>query len=171
LLTDAKVRAAKPRSKTYKLADANSLFLMVTPSGGNFWHWKHHYCGGCKSMAFGAWPHVPLADARAKRDEAYNILCEGRDPAVVKKLRIEANLEAGRRTFKRVAREWHENAKLQWAAIHARDVIPSLERVVFPVIGSLPIAEMAPMSSVASSILYLPAEGANFVANCGCNAD
>ena len=34
MLTDAKVRAAKPRSKTYKLSDTNRLFLMVTPSGG-----------------------------------------------------------------------------------------------------------------------------------------
>lgn len=35
MLTDAKVRSAKPRPKSYKLVDANRLFLLVTPSGGN----------------------------------------------------------------------------------------------------------------------------------------
>ena len=45
-------------------------------------------------MAFGAYPLVSLADARSKRDEAYSVLCEGRDPNVAKKLRIEENIEA-----------------------------------------------------------------------------
>lgn len=34
LLTDAKVRAARPRAKSYKLTDSNRLFLLVTPGGG-----------------------------------------------------------------------------------------------------------------------------------------
>jgi len=37
MLTDAKVRPAKPRPKSYKLVDANRLFLMVTPNGGKLW--------------------------------------------------------------------------------------------------------------------------------------
>ncbi|HWI85915.1 MAG TPA: integrase arm-type DNA-binding domain-containing protein [Sphingomonas sp.] len=95
-------------------------------------------------MAFGAYPLVSLADARSKRDESYSVLCEGRDPNVAKKLKIEENLEAGRQTFERVAREWHENAKSQWAKIHAADIIRSLERDVFPTIGTMPIAHLTP---------------------------
>jgi integrase len=144
MLTDAKVRAAKPRLKSYKLTDANRLFLLVTPSGGKLWRWGYSYDGKQKSMAFGAYPLVSLADARGKRDEAYTLLCEGRDPAVAKKLRIEENIEAGRQTFERIAREWHENAKPQWARIHAADVIRSLERDVFPAIGALPVAQLTP---------------------------
>lgn len=144
MLTDAKVRTAKPRPKAYKIADANRLFLMVTPSGGKLWRWNYEYDGKNKTMAFGAYPLISLADAREKRDEAYFILCEGHDPSVVKRLKIEANIEAGRRTFERVAREWYENAKAQWATIHASDVIRSLERDVFPTIGSLPIAQLTP---------------------------
>src|SRR3546814_15826241 len=85
-----------------------------------------------------------MADRRNKSDEAYAGLCEGRDPNVAKKLRIEENIEAGRQTFERVAREWHENAKAQWAKIHAADIIRSLERDVFPSIGALPIAQLTP---------------------------
>ena len=144
MLTDTQVRAAKPRTTSYKLADGNRLYLMVTPSGGKLWRWNYDYDGKQKSMAFGAYPVVSLNDARTRRDEAYNILCEGRDPAVVRKLRIEANIEASRQTFERVAREWHANARPQWAARHADDVIRSLERDVFPAIGNLPIAELTP---------------------------
>lgn len=144
MLTDVKVRTAKPRTKPFKLADTNRLFLLVTPSGGKLWRWNYAYDGKHKTMAFGAYPIVSLADARTKRDEAYTVLCEGRDPGVAKKLKIEANLEAGRQTFERTAREWHDNAKAQWAAIHASDIIRSLERDVFPAIGALPIAQLSP---------------------------
>src|SRR3546814_1899471 len=76
LLTDAKVRAAKPRTKPYKVTDANRLYLLVTPSGGKLWRWNYDYDSKQKSMAFGAYPLVSLADARNKRDEAYSVLCE-----------------------------------------------------------------------------------------------
>jgi hypothetical protein len=97
LLTDAKVRGAKPRTKSYKITDTNRLFLLVTPSGGKLWRWNYNYDGKQKSMAFGCYPLVALAEARSKRDEAYGRLCEGHDPAIERKLKIEANLEAGRR--------------------------------------------------------------------------
>jgi integrase len=144
MLTDAKVRSAKPRPKSYKLVDANRLFLLVTPSGGKLWRWNYYYDGKQKSMAFGAYPAVSLADARAKRDEAAGSLSEGHDPSLAKKLKIEANLEAGRQTFEKIARQWHENAKAQWAKIHASDIIRSLERDVFDEIGNLPIAQLTP---------------------------
>ncbi|WP_141521694.1 Arm DNA-binding domain-containing protein, partial [Novosphingobium sp. PC22D] len=58
MLTDARVRNAKPRPKAYKIADANRLFLMVTPSGGKLWRWNYEYDGKNKTMAFGAYPLV-----------------------------------------------------------------------------------------------------------------
>src|SRR3546814_4422110 len=72
----AKVRAAKPRTKPYKVTDANRLYLLVTPSGGKLWRWNYDYDSKQKSMAFGAYPLVSLADARNKRDEAYSVRSE-----------------------------------------------------------------------------------------------
>jgi len=144
MLSDAKIRAAKPRPKSYKLTDANRLFVLVTSSGGKLWRWNYYFDGKQKGMAFGAWPQVSLSDARLKRDEAAGQLAEGHDPAIVKKLRIEATLEAGRQTFEKIAREWHENVRSQWAGRHADDVIRSLERDVFPTIGDLPVGQLIP---------------------------
>ncbi len=104
MLSDIKVKAAKPRQKPYKMSDGGSLLLLVTPSGGKLWRWNYVYDGKQKSMAFGAWLLVSLADARGKRDEAAATLAEKRDPAIVKRLKIEAIIEASRQTFERVAR-------------------------------------------------------------------
>lgn len=145
MLNDAKVRAAKPQSKSYKLTDGYRLYLLVTPSGSKLWRWNYSHDGKQKTMALGIYPMVSLLDARAERDKARKLLLdEGRDPAIVKKLKKEANIQAGRNTFEKIAREWHETSKSQWALRHADDVIRSLERDVFPVIGALPISELKP---------------------------
>lgn len=71
-------------------------------------------------------------------------LLEGHNPSVLKKLKFVENVKASRATFERVARDWHENFKSQWATVHAADIIRILERDVFPKIGSLPIAQLTP---------------------------
>ncbi len=144
MLTDAKIRAAKPRPKPYKIFDGNRLFLLIAPAGGKLWRWNYDYDGKARTLALGPYPLISLADARTKRDEAYKLLREGHDPGVAKKLRIEANIEAGRQTFERTAREWFQNAKPQWTKVHASDIIRSLERDVFPAIGALPVAQLSP---------------------------
>lgn len=142
MLNDAKVRAAKPREKAYKLTDSHRLYVLVKPGGSKLWKWSYAYGGKQKTLHFGIYPQLSLADARIKRDEAAAIWNEGRDPGVVRKLAVEANLEAGRQTFERLAREWFDNAKSKWALVHADDVIRSLERDVFPSIGNVPIVDL-----------------------------
>lgn len=63
MLADAKVGTAKQRPKSYKLFDANRLFLLVAPGGGKLWRWNYTYDGKNKTMAFGAYgidvPELP----------------------------------------------------------------------------------------------------------------
>ena len=159
MLNDAKVRAAKPREKAYKLTDSHRLYLLVTPSGSKLWKWSYAYDGKQKTLHFGVHPKVSLADARCKRDDSSALLSEGRDPRIVRKLMVEANLEASRQTFERVARDWFENSKSRWALVHSDDVIRSLERDVFPAIGPLPIGDLnAPL--VLAVLREIEARGA-----------
>ena len=143
MLNDSKIRAAKPRDKAYKLTDSYRLYLLVKPGGSKSWKWSYSYNEKQRTLHFGIYPKVGLADARTQRDEASAILAEGRDPGIVRKLSVGFNLEAGRQTFERLAREWFENARPKWALVHADDVIRSLERDVFPAIGGLPIGEIS----------------------------
>lgn len=144
MLNDAQLRAAQPRERSYKLFDAHQLYLFVTPKGAKVWRINFRYDGKEKSLSLGPYPLIGLVDAREKRDEARKLLAEGVDPSVAKKLKFEANIEASRITFEKVAREWHEVNAPQWAKVHAAEVIRTLERDVFPSIGSLPIGALTP---------------------------
>jgi integrase len=144
VLNDAKLRAATPRDKAYKLSDSQRLYLLVTPQGGKLWRLNYAYDSKQKTLAIGRYPSLSLLEARERRDQAKRLLADGKDPAVAKKLKIEANIESSRMTFERVAREWHEANKPQWAKVHAEEVIRTLQRDVFPRIGSLPIRDLNP---------------------------
>lgn len=144
MLSDAKIRAAKPREKAFKLTDSHRLYLEVKPSGSKLWRWGYAYEGRQRVIPLGDYPRISLAEARRKRDEAKRQLEEGQDPLLVRKLRAQGHLEAGRQTFELIAREWHENNKGRWTSVHAEDVLRSLERDVFGRIGALPISQLTP---------------------------
>lgn len=44
-LTDAKVRAAKPLDKSYKLTDGDGMHLMVHTNGSKYWRLQLLYWG------------------------------------------------------------------------------------------------------------------------------
>ncbi|MEL7252822.1 MAG: integrase arm-type DNA-binding domain-containing protein [Pseudomonadota bacterium] len=109
-LSDLKIRKAKNRDKPYKLADGGGLFLLVKPNGSRLWQQKYRYLGKERLLSHGSYPAVSLAQAREKREKAHEVLAEGRDPAVQKRLdEIEAETQA-RTTFKLVAKDYLEMA-------------------------------------------------------------
>lgn len=125
-----------------RLADANGLYLEVTPAGGRYWRWKYRFAGKEKRLALGVYPVVPLSKARQKRDEARRLLSDGVDPGLAKadvkeglKLRASTSFEA-------VARAWFEHWKGPRSPRHAEYVIRRLEADVFPVIGRKPVSEV-----------------------------
>lgn len=146
VLTDAKIRAAKPQERAYKLADSGQLFLHVSPAGGK--HWRMNYTFGRnaqgrpaqKTLSFGSYPALTLLEARQKRDEAKRMLRDGLDPAVQRRLSVQAKAVEHGNTFEIVARQWHELRVPTWSKVHAADVLASLDRDVFPSIGGLPLS-------------------------------
>jgi integrase len=125
-----------------------------------------------KTLSLGAYPSVSLADARARRDEIKSLLREGKDPAVEKRLEKRSQAFAHTNTFQSVAdrwfklssgwslkqlqfytdrdgkwsltqaRHWTDPKHHGWSTVHSDDVLRSLRRNVFPVIGDLPIASI-----------------------------
>lgn len=89
MLTDAKLRAIRPDTKPYRVADSRQFYLLVTPAGGRLWRMNYssgHNAAGKlmqKTLSFGAYPTVSLAATRARRDEAKRLLVQNLDPAVV----------------------------------------------------------------------------------------
>ncbi len=140
-LSEIKIRNAKPQESAYKLFDGGGLYLFVTPSGGKLWHFKYHFDNKEKKLTFGSYPEISLLDARQQRDDARKLLANGVDPGAVRKAQKQAKVE-DTETVEVIAREWHEKFKSTWTEGHALKIMRSLERDVFPWIGTRPIKEI-----------------------------
>jgi integrase len=115
MLTEVAIRKARPAGKPRKLADERGLYLEVMPTGAKYWRWKYRYADKEKRMAFGVYPEVSLAEARARRDEARAVLRDGRDPSAERKAAKQAALSE-EATFGVVAQEWLERQRANMAA-------------------------------------------------------
>ena len=145
MLTDAGVRAARPKERDYKLNDSGGLVLFVTKAGGKLWRLRYTYQSKEKLLSLGPYPKVSLANARDQRDAAKALLRDGKDPALQKRIRKAIGGDVAH-TFEAIARGWHARNLPTWTERHARDVLDSLEGYVFPILGKLPINDItAPM--------------------------
>ncbi|MAM72616.1 MAG: integrase [Tistrella sp.] len=132
MLSNAAVKAARPRSRAYKLFDERGLFLFVAPTGLRAWRMRYRIAGREKLLSLGQWPDVQLVDARDRAEEARGLVAQGVDPSV-KKVTVQIC------TFEAVARQWHALHRERWTDRHADDVITSLESNVLSDIGALPM--------------------------------
>ncbi|WP_329908240.1 tyrosine-type recombinase/integrase [Serratia quinivorans] len=138
-LTDAKIRAAKPDEKPYKLADSGNMFLLVHPNGSRYWRLRYRHLGKEKTLALGLYPEVSLSEAREKRDKVRKLISEGIDPCEQK--RIQKAVPSCEKTFEVVAQQWHRSNK-KWSESHSEKILTSLTTHVFPFIGSRDITSL-----------------------------
>lgn len=141
-LSDAKARNAKPKTKPYKIADGEGLFLLVTPSGSKYWRMRYFFGGKEKLLALGVYPDLSLADAREKRAQARKTLAAGRDPGQEKQESKRQSLLSDANSFEVVASEWLENQKISWSERHYQTTRWQMETYVLPRIGHRPIIEI-----------------------------
>ncbi len=134
MLTNAAVKAARPRAAAYKLFDQGGLHLYVAPTGRKSFRIKFRFGGKELLLTIGAVPEVSLDAARARCDQVRELLGRGEDPRT-----CEVAQTGKARAFADVARQWHNHMRARWTEVHAGDVLASLERDVFPAIGAMPI--------------------------------
>lgn len=138
-LTDAKIRNAKPSDKPVKLTDAGGLYLEVRPTGAKLWRYRYKIAGKENLFAVGEYPALGLAEARAKRGEARELVKQGIHPSHDRQAARLATHSANANTFEAVAREWIEKKKPTWTPYYLRQVERFLASDVFPHVGPLPI--------------------------------
>ena len=102
MLTETKIRALKPRTKLYRVADTKGLCIEVPPTGSKLWRFRYRHNGKARMLGFGEWPAVTLADARQRRDQARVLVAKGLDPSAER----QREKRAERQTFEVIAREW-----------------------------------------------------------------
>ena len=158
-LTDVEVRSAKPKSASYKLADAEGMYLLVTPTGAKYWRLKYRYGGKEKVLALGVYPEVRLPDARKRRADAKAALAESRDPGFERKSEKRVAAFRAGNTFEGVAREWWKTKSDGWSASHAQSTLHRLEHELFPALGGRPVAEIE-AAELLDAIRAVEARGA-----------
>ena len=151
-LTERVIRAAKPTKKPYKLFDGGGLFLLITPTNARYWRLKYRLDGKERSIAFGVYPVVSLADAREERDAARKLIAKGVDPSKARQAAKAARRTATQNTFEAVAKEWLSNQAASWQPSHARIVRRRLERDVLPRVGTEPVSSLTRRPPAFSSV-------------------
>ena len=147
MLTDAKIKAARPSEKPYKLTDGDGLYLLIGRGGSRLWRFKYRYGGKEKLAAFGRYlpgspDHVALAEARDRLAEAKRQLRDGVDPSAARKAEKLARVDRADGAFEVVAREWHAKQSAVWSADYADKEMRQLDLYVFPRIGGKPVREL-----------------------------
>lgn len=152
-LTDAAVRQAKPKDKSYKMADSQGLYIQVMPSGSKHWKMKYRFAGREKKLSFGEYPRVSLRDARSLRDEARNQITKGIDPSLEKRRnRLRGHVAAGN-SFSDISREYCDKRRRDgdkaWAPSTAKRC-EYLLSLLDSSIGKMPIDEIEPIDVLAA---------------------
>lgn len=138
MLSNAAVKAARPRSRAYKMFDERGLHLHVAPSGRATWRLKYRLAGAEQLLTIGGYPEISLHAARDHAEQARAMVDRGEKPASPSRRMAER----ARVTFEAAARTWHAHKLGGWSAEHAGDVLDSLARDVFPAIGALALCEI-----------------------------
>lgn len=138
MLSNAAVKAARPRVRAYKMFDERGLHLHIAPTGRATWRLKYRLAGAEQLLTIGGYPDISLHEARGHAAIAHTQIARGDKPTSPSRRAAEL----ARVTFEHAARTWHAHKLGGWSAAHARDVLDSLVRDVFPAIGNKGIAEI-----------------------------
>ena len=141
-LTELGVRKAKPSSKPKKLSDGRGLFLLLHPNGSKYWRMKYRFMGKEKLLSIGVWPNVSISEARNKRNEAKQLLENGKDPSADKKKQKLGLRESHGNTFGSVTSEWLEIKQKEWKTSYFDDVKRSIEIHLLPDLENRAIADI-----------------------------
>jgi len=141
--TDRALKALKPESKRYEIAETNGrgFRIRVFPTGNKSFVWRYKHRGKSRLMVLGQYPdEITLAKAHAKHGEfARQLKEEGTDPGAVKQEQIAADRAAETvnelaeqyisRHAKRFKKSWREDERVLgkdvlplWGELKAKDI-------------------------------------------------
>jgi hypothetical protein len=68
-----------------KVSFGGSLYMLLMPKGGRYWHYAYRYGGKRKTLSLGTYPDIPFLRARARHQAARRLLAVGLDPSLKRK--------------------------------------------------------------------------------------
>jgi integrase len=139
-LTDISVKNMKPGAARREIPDAGQrgLYVIVQPTGRKVYAVRYRFAGKTRKLTLQA--GITLGAARREAADALYHVERGIDPAIKKQRARDEQRAAQADTFQAVAEGFfrRDGAKLRTARSWQRD----LERLVIPVFGRRPIADI-----------------------------
>ncbi|MGA9854516.1 MAG: integrase arm-type DNA-binding domain-containing protein [Gammaproteobacteria bacterium] len=165
MLTALQIKNAKPG----KHFDGGGLYLQVMPNGARYWRMKYRYGGKESRLSFGSCKVVPLAEARRRRDDAHELLREGRDPATERKAAKDTKRQNKEAAFPIAAAAWLAYKRKEWApetyrkAQYITDtyLTPTLKRHSITILSTKQAADA--LESIASKAPSLAAKARQYL--------
>jgi integrase len=135
-------------------ADGNGLYLCVKSGGAKSWVFRFQLDGKRREMGLGSLSALQPVKARAEAARLKAKLAEGLDPLEERRagkeaasaLRKQAKFESKRAemTFQKAAEHFIDTRKAAWKnAKHSQQWTNTLATYAYPVIGDIPVAEVA----------------------------
>jgi len=144
MLTHIAIANAKPAAKPYNLTDGDGLFVTVKTNGSKLWRFRYRFHKRQKTLHFGKFPSVSLADARERCEEARRHIAAGLDPALLKKQARDAAKLAAANTFRAVAEEWYRKCVDEGLADVTMRKIRWLLDIAYQTLATQPITAITP---------------------------
>ncbi len=133
---------ARPKAKPYRLTDGGGLSLRVMPGGSKYWQYRYRHGGRETILQLGSYPALSLEQARVEHARQREVLRHGRDPVTARRVERAQVRKAAGETFGAVADEWLSYHRPAWTAVHHERNAGLLRRVLYPVLGQLPLREI-----------------------------
>ncbi|WP_098714419.1 tyrosine-type recombinase/integrase [Acinetobacter baumannii] len=144
MLSDSKIRSAKPKEKLYRIGDSDGLCIEIKPNGKKYWRYRFQWLKKTQMMSLGEYPIVGLAEARTKRDEAKSLVASGINPVEEKENQKKAKHEEydNRVLFKDVAAEFKKEKLNNRSERYQEAFQRALDKDILKVIGDKDIKEV-----------------------------
>ncbi|MGQ1657875.1 tyrosine-type recombinase/integrase [Acinetobacter baumannii] len=144
MLSDSKIRSAKPKEKLYRLGDSDGLCIEIKPNGKKYWRYRFQWLKKTQMMSLGEYPIVGLAEARSKRDEAKSLVASGINPVEEKENQKKAKHEEydNRVLFKDVAAEFKKEKLNNRSERYQEAFQRALDKDILKIIGDKDIKEV-----------------------------
>lgn len=146
-LTDVAIRSAikrcKASNKMERLSAGHWLTLLVTPQGIGRWQQRYRYGGKERTVSFGSYPRVTLAEASGKSEHARRLLREGLDPIEERRKHKAEIRRVVENTFGAAAEAWYTFKRPTWKSATAEKVRQYLDKDILPPLRLRPIASVS----------------------------
>lgn len=147
MLTDTKLKNLKPREKTYKEADRDGLYVVVSPVGGITFRFDYRFNDRRETLTIGRYgpDAMSLADARQALTDARKLLHDGKSPAKAKADGKREKKNTDR--FEAFAEIWMRDSAMADSTKAMRKRI--LDKDILPTFGNKLMEEITPSQVMA----------------------